>query len=133
MYNLVGAAGSSVIGAYLAPGFVGAPMGAYSAYSAFNAYKNDYLPTTKTQREAFRATDTMANTIAHQVHKGVAPGANPQGVLNPLSVLNNGNHVSNAAVSILAGAAGPHSFDQVDLVARDFQNYLQRVSLPYAM
>ena len=124
-------AASLLLGSALGPN--AANYGAYSAYNMWNQYTHEYMPTTSGQREAYSLTDSIQKQAHDHIAGGFrAPGAAPVAAVNPLSVMDVGSRVSDAALNILSGVSA-QSHDQVGLIAKDFQSYLQRVSAPYAI
>ena len=135
LYNVVGGGAATAAGLYLGSvlGPQAAGFGAYSAYNMWGQYKNEYMPSTSGQREAFSLTDSISDQLHGHIARGHrAPGAAPMAAINPLSVQDVGTRISDAAINILSGNSA-QSHNQVGLIAKDFQSYVQRISLPYAI
>jgi hypothetical protein len=131
LYNIGGAGAASAAGLY-AGALLGNPqLGAYGAYNFWESYKNDYLPSTSGQREAFRISDPIAKSFSRTMYSSHDPLGNPAAVVNPLSVSDVGNRVSDAALNILSGQQS--STNQITMVQRDFESYFNHVSRPYAI
>lgn len=129
--NLAGAAASTVLGANIGA-MAGVPgFGAYSAFTAYQAVRDNYLTTTRNQRMAHAITNTLADNLSRQIYRGQPVTGQPVQAISSLDTLGQLNRVSSAVTQVLAptGVGG----DQVNLAQRSFQNYLRHAIAPYAV